>query len=88
MTLVEAETGAQRVTVTDADGRFSAPLLPVGVYNLTAELAGFSAQKQPEIKVTIGQTITLRLRDGRERGRRVGHGQRGDADHRDQPHRR
>ena len=61
VTLVEADTGAQRVTLSDADGRFAALLLPVGVYNLTAELAGFVSQKQSEIKVTIGQTITLRL---------------------------
>ena len=50
--------------MTDASGVFSAPLLPVGVYNLTAELAGFQTQKQPEIKVTIGQTVTLRLEMG------------------------
>ena len=61
VTLVEADTGAQRVTLSDADGRFAALLLPVGVYNLTAELAGFVSQKQSEIKVTIGQTSTLRL---------------------------
>jgi hypothetical protein len=64
VTLTEADTGAQRVAVTDANGLFSAPLLPVGVYNLTAELAGFVTQKQPEIKVTIGQTVTLRLEMG------------------------
>jgi len=61
VTLVEADTGVQRVTLSDADGHFAAPLLAVGVYNLTAELAGFVSQKQSEIKVTIGQTIALRL---------------------------
>ena len=61
VTITEVDTGTQRVAVTDASGVFSAPLLPVGVYNLTAELAGFRTQKQPEIKVTIGQTIKLRL---------------------------
>src|SRR4051794_8037304 len=59
VTIAEVDTGTQRVVVTDANGVFSAPLLPVGVYSLTAELAGFQTQKQPEIKVTIGQTITL-----------------------------
>src|SRR4051812_34330116 len=61
VTLVEADTGAQRVTLSDADGHFAALLLPVGVYNLTAELAGFVSQKQSEVKVTIGQAIALRL---------------------------
>ena len=64
VTLTEADTGAQRVAVTDANGLFSAPVLPVGVYNLTAELAGFLTQKQPEIKLTIGQTVTLRIEMG------------------------
>ena len=64
VTITEVDTGTQRVAMTDASGVFSAPLLPVGVYSLTAELAGFQTQKQPEIKVTIGQTITLRLEMG------------------------
>jgi len=64
VTLVEADTGAQRVTLTDADGHFAALLLPVGVYNLTAELAGFVSQKQSELKVTIGQSLALRLQMG------------------------
>jgi outer membrane receptor protein involved in Fe transport len=61
VTINEIDTGAQRVAVTDANGIFSAPLLPVGVYNLTAELAGFQSRKQPEIKLTIGQTVTMRI---------------------------
>jgi outer membrane receptor protein involved in Fe transport len=61
VTVTEVDTGVQRVAVSDDNGSFSAPLLPVGVYNLTAELAGFGTQKQAEIKVTIGQTATLRL---------------------------
>ena len=64
VTITEVDTGTQRVAMTDASGVFSAPLLPVGVYSLTAELAGFKTQKQPEIKVTIGQTITLRIEMG------------------------
>ena len=83
VTLVEADTGAQRVTLSDADGRFAALLLPVGVYNLTAELAGFVSQKQSEIKVDDRPDDHAAAADERERGGRVGHGQRGDADHRD-----
>jgi outer membrane receptor protein involved in Fe transport len=64
VTITESDTGTQRVAVTNASAFFSAPLLPVGVYNLTAELAGFQTQKQPEIKLTIGQTVTLRLEMG------------------------
>src|SRR4029453_5743606 len=68
VTISEVDTGAQRVAVTDANGIFSAPLLTVGVYNLTAELAGFQSQKQPEIKLTIGQTVTMRLEKGANAG--------------------
>ena len=34
VTITEVDTGTQRVAMSDANGVFSAPLLPVGVYNL------------------------------------------------------
>ena len=59
VTVVHVSTGATRSAVTDENGRFRIPLLPVGVYDLTAELAGFSSRELPEIAVTVGQTVTL-----------------------------
>ena len=37
-------------------GMFRPALLPVGVYDLTAELAGFTTRKLPEVSLTVGQT--------------------------------
>jgi outer membrane receptor protein involved in Fe transport len=61
VTVVHAATGVTRTTVTDEKGAFHLPLLPVGVYDLTTELAGFLPRKIPEINLTIGQTLTLSI---------------------------
>jgi hypothetical protein len=59
--LRQPATGAERSAVTGANGLFRAPLLPVGLYELTATLAGFEIWKQADLRLTVGQTITLRL---------------------------
>jgi len=64
ITLVNAATGATRVAVTDDRGLFAAELLPVGVYDVTAELAGFQTRKSPPVPLTVGQTVGLRLELG------------------------
>ena len=49
VTAVHRDTGASRSTVSDESGLFRLPLLPVGTYEVTAELGGFSTRKQPEV---------------------------------------
>ena len=61
VTAVHRDTGASRSTVSDESGVFRLPLLPVGTYEVTAELGGFSTRKQSEVVLTIGQTATLRV---------------------------
>ena len=61
VTVTQAATGVERDSVTDTGGLFRLPILPVGVYTLTAELAGFAARKQEALQLTVGQTITLRI---------------------------
>ena len=61
ITVVQTATGVTRTGVTDEKGAFHLPLLPVGVYDLTAELAGFVPRKIPEINLSIGQTVTLSI---------------------------
>jgi outer membrane receptor protein involved in Fe transport len=61
ITVVHLATGTTRTALTDADGVFRIPVLPVGVYDLTAELAGFESRKIPELQLNIGQTVTLRI---------------------------
>src|SRR5689334_19029150 len=41
VTITSTATGTKRSIVTDEHGLFRAPLLPVGDYDLTAELNGF-----------------------------------------------
>ena len=52
----------QRVTVTDADGRYLAPFLVPGVYSVRAELQGFKAAEQQNITVSLGQRAEVNLR--------------------------
>src|SRR5207247_414439 len=47
--------------VTDQTGTFRAELLPVGLYDVTAELPAFGTQKQSNITVTVGAILTLRI---------------------------
>ena len=54
-------TAAARTMVTDATGTFRAELLPVGQYDLSAELQGFAPRKQTGVEVTVGSTLTFRI---------------------------
>ena len=61
VTVVHRDTAMSRSTVSDEGGLFRLPLLPVGTYDVTAELNGFTTRKQPDVVLTIGQTATLRI---------------------------
>jgi outer membrane receptor protein involved in Fe transport len=54
-------TGVSREIVTDAQGLFRAPLLPVGPYTVKADLSGFKSFEQKDISLTIGQTLNTRI---------------------------
>lgn len=65
VTLTEVSTGATRTLSTDTSGRYTAPLLPVGNYEILAQLTGFTTVKRTGIVLALGQTqtvdITLKL---------------------------
>ena len=61
VTIIQTATGVTRTAVSDDNGLFRIPLLPVGVYDVTADLSGFSSRKLPELMLTVGQTVTLRI---------------------------
>lgn len=61
LALLHFETGVQRATVSDEQGRFRALLLPVGRYDVTATLAGFEPTRYENLPLTVGQTMSLRL---------------------------
>ncbi len=55
-------TGFSVQRVTDVDGRFFLSALPIGNWQVTAELPGFRRAVQDGVTVQIGQTLDLRLR--------------------------
>jgi hypothetical protein len=57
LTIRNTETGFERVTVTDESGRFNAPFLPVGPYEVRAELGGFGVQTRRNVRVDLNQSI-------------------------------
>jgi Carboxypeptidase regulatory-like domain len=61
VTVRQTATGTTRSVMTDDNGLFRVPLLPVGVYEITADLSGFSSRKQPDVTLNIGQTVTLKI---------------------------
>jgi len=55
------ETGTERDLQTDEAGRFHAPSLPVGSYEIAADKAGFRTQHQTGIVLVVGQHVELDL---------------------------
>lgn len=56
-----ALVAGRQVATTDLRGGFRFPSLPVGVYVLEAELAGFKTVRQEGIRLGLGQELALRL---------------------------
>ncbi len=54
-------TGYARTVGTRADGRFVAPLLPVGRYVVEATAAGFLAGRRDDVTLRVGTTQTVAL---------------------------
>jgi hypothetical protein len=59
VTLTNTDTGLTRTVVTDANGRFRVPLLPVGPYRLTAELGGFQTLQRDGLVLNVGALQSL-----------------------------
>jgi hypothetical protein len=56
LTLRNADTGAERVIVTNEVGFYNAPFMPIGRYLVTAMLAGFGTVTKEQIEVGLNQT--------------------------------
>jgi outer membrane receptor protein involved in Fe transport len=56
VTIRNVETGLQRSLVTNEGGFFNAPFLPVGLYEVTAELSGFGSLRRQNVRVDLNQT--------------------------------
>src|SRR5439155_24215504 len=57
-------TGPQgaKVVATDAEGRFAAPFLTPGKYEVRAELQGFRTVQHENVTVALGQTVDIPLK--------------------------
>jgi len=61
ITLINVNTGARRVVTTNANGDFNAPFMPLGGYQITAEIAGFQRKTISGIKLQVDQTAVIRI---------------------------
>jgi hypothetical protein len=59
VTVRQIETGATRTLITDSDGRFSAPSLPVGNYTVSAKSEGFATDERGGISLAVAQSLQL-----------------------------
>jgi hypothetical protein len=59
VTVTNLDTGDTRVVVTNENGLFRAPLLPLGTYRVSAELQGFRTYEQTGIVLTAGRTAVI-----------------------------
>src|SRR5215472_15688789 len=66
VTATQTDTGMVRRTVTNSDGAFALPNLPVGPYNLEVTASGFQNYVQTGITLQVSQNpkVDVRLRIG------------------------
>src|SRR5438105_3950113 len=61
VTLVNANTGLQRTVTTNEKGDFNAPSMPLGDYQIIAEVPGFQRKVVTGINLQVDQTATIRI---------------------------
>ena len=61
VTIVNTDTNFTRKAVTDGEGRFRAPQLPLGGYKVTVTAPNFGTLVRSGMDLSVGQTITLPL---------------------------
>src|SRR6266542_3780833 len=61
VTARNVDTGAVRNTTSGTGGVFTIPIVPVGTYEVGAELAGFSGARVANVVVAIGTDANVKL---------------------------
>jgi len=61
VTCKNPQTGFVRTDVSDAEGTYRLNALPVGTYDITAELQGFKGVENKGIIVNVGQTLDVNM---------------------------
>ena len=59
VTAKNAATGLTRSEVSDAEGLYRLQALPIGTYEVTAELQGFATLSKKDVAVNISQTQSI-----------------------------
>src|SRR5262245_46928109 len=59
VTIAEENTGRQRTLLTDADGGYVAPFLPVGTYTVTVEQSGFRKASFTGVALRVDEQVRL-----------------------------
>jgi Carboxypeptidase regulatory-like domain/TonB dependent receptor-like, beta-barrel len=59
MKVIQTDTGAVRETVTNGSGQYTVPYLPVGTYEVTATLPGFTTARVTGVAMRVGLTATV-----------------------------
>ncbi len=62
VTAVSGTTGFSRTSVSDSAGVYRLTALPVGLYDMTAELSGFKTVSRKGLIVNVGQTIDIEVK--------------------------
>ena len=52
-------TGFTRTEISDAEGLYRLNALPVGIYEVTAELQGFQTVSKKDVEVNVGQSVAI-----------------------------
>jgi carboxypeptidase family protein/TonB-dependent receptor-like protein len=61
VTVANLDTGETRVVVSNSTGVYRAPLLPLGRYQLSAELQGFKKFEQHGLTLSAGQSVVVNV---------------------------
>ena len=61
VTAKNTETGFSRSEVTDAEGVYRLGSLPIGTYDLHADITGFAPYDRKALVVNVGQTIDVNI---------------------------
>jgi hypothetical protein len=64
VTVRNPDTGFTRTAVSDEGGLYRLSLLPLGTYDLTAELQGFRPVQQTGLTLSVGETKTVPIQMG------------------------
>ncbi len=61
VTARSAQTGFVRTDVSDGEGIYRLTALPIGIYELNAELSGFTTYARKDVTVNVAQTTDLNI---------------------------